>query len=55
MKPKNTVDNPELVIGLVGPIGVDLDAVIQHLKEALQRVHYKSHVIHITSIINDGV
>ncbi|WP_088683644.1 anti-phage dCTP deaminase [Rhizobium sp. R635] len=53
MKSKTTVDNPELVIGLVGPIGVDLDAVIQHLTEALQRVHYESHVIHITSIMGD--
>ncbi|MDX0997089.1 deoxycytidylate deaminase [Sinorhizobium medicae] len=47
------IDNPELVIGLVGPIGVDLDAVIGYLKKALQEVHYKSKVIHITTVMGD--
>lgn len=50
---KSVVDNPELVIGLVGPIGVDLDTVIDHLKDALAKVHYTSHVIHITSVLSD--
>lgn len=53
MKPNATVDNPELVIGLVGPIGVDLDAVIDHLQNALADVDYKSRVIHITSVMGD--
>lgn len=48
-----TVDNPELVIGLVGPIGVNLDAVINHLQSALEDVHYHSHVIHLTTIMRD--
>lgn len=32
------VDNPELVIGLVGPIGVDMDAIVAHLQSALADV-----------------
>ncbi|WP_082910340.1 anti-phage dCTP deaminase [Sinorhizobium glycinis] len=47
------IDNPELVIGLVGPIGVQMDAVVAHLKNALDDVEYESHVIHITSVMGD--
>ncbi|WP_234906786.1 anti-phage dCTP deaminase [Rhizobium rhizogenes] len=47
------VDNPELVIGLVGPIGVDMDAVIDHLQNALADVEYQSSVIHITTVMRD--
>ncbi|NLS16188.1 deoxycytidylate deaminase [Rhizobium sp. P40RR-XXII] len=48
-----TVDNPEIVMGLVGPIGVDLDAVVEFLKEALGKVQYKSELIHITRVMRD--
>ncbi|MFK0382358.1 anti-phage dCTP deaminase [Agrobacterium sp. NPDC090273] len=48
-----TVDNPEIVIGLVGPIGVDLDAVMAFLTEALAKVQYASEVIHITQVMRD--
>jgi len=47
------VENPEIVIGLVGPIGVDLTAVIGYLQEALTKVHYGSQVIHITRVMQD--
>jgi deoxycytidylate deaminase len=47
------VDNPELVFGLVGPIGVDLDHVMNTLKSALQQVSYDTRVIHITSLMRD--
>ncbi|RVL64706.1 anti-phage dCTP deaminase [Sinorhizobium meliloti] len=47
------VDNPEIVIGLVGPIGVDLNAIIGYLQEALGKVQYKSEVIHITRVMED--
>jgi hypothetical protein len=48
-----TVDNPEIVIGLVGPIGVDLNTIIAYLKEALNKVQYASEVIHITRVMED--
>jgi deoxycytidylate deaminase len=47
------VDNPEIVIGLVGPIGVDLNAIIGYLQEALDKVQYRSEVIHITRVMED--
>lgn len=48
-----TVDNPEIVIGLVGPIGVDLDAIVRFLTEALADVQYTSEMIHITQVMRD--
>jgi hypothetical protein len=48
-----TVDNPEIVIGLVGPIGVDLDAVVGFLTDALAKVQYTAEVIHITQVMRD--
>src|ERR1700676_5449961 len=42
------ITNPELVFGIVGPIGTDLDAVITALSAALQEVEYKHKLIHLT-------
>ncbi|TBC81239.1 deoxycytidylate deaminase [Rhizobium leguminosarum] len=53
MNASTIVDNPELVIGLVGPIGVDMDAIVAHLQSGLADVDYQSSVIHITSIMAD--
>lgn len=53
MNASAVVDNPELVIGLVGPIGVDMDAVVAHLQSALADVQYESSVIHITAVMSD--
>lgn len=47
------VDDPELIIGLVGPIGVDLDAIIGFLEKSLQAVNYQSKVIHLTRVMGD--
>lgn len=41
-------DTPELVFGLVGPIGVDMQAVQRALEGALRRVEYCPHTIHLT-------
>lgn len=41
-------DSPELVIGLVGSIGVDLDSVIKNIKESLSNVGYSSEEIRLT-------
>lgn len=48
-----TVDDPEIVIGLVGPIGVDMDYVIQSLEKSLHSVSYATSVIHLTTVLGD--
>jgi len=47
------VHNPELVFGIVGPIGVDLDAVMEALSRALKDVGYQLNPIHLTDLIED--
>jgi hypothetical protein len=46
-------DHPELIFGLVGPIGVDLDAVSDALRDALQDVEYASLNVRITDLMQD--
>lgn len=46
-------DHPELIFGLVGPIGVDLDGVIDDLKEALQAVGYDSQEFRATELMRE--
>jgi cytidine deaminase len=43
------VNHPELFFGIAGPIGVDLDQVIDALQEALRAVGYRCHPIRLTS------
>jgi deoxycytidylate deaminase len=47
------VDNPELIIGLVGPIGVDLDAIVTYLEKSLRAVNYEAKTIHLTRLMGD--
>ncbi|WP_282170685.1 anti-phage dCTP deaminase [Ruegeria atlantica] len=42
---------PELVFGLVGPIGVNMDDVQSSLSDALSQVGYKAKVIHLTQLL----
>lgn len=42
---------PELVFGLVGPIGVNMDDVQQSLTEALSQVGYRTELIHLTQLL----
>jgi deoxycytidylate deaminase len=44
---------PELVFGLVGPIGVDLDTVIVLLEEALHGVGYEVDVLRVTKLMRE--
>lgn len=44
---------PELVIGVAGPIGVDIDAISAAISESLKAVDYKSTLIKITDEISD--
>ncbi|WP_454655106.1 anti-phage dCTP deaminase [Bosea beijingensis] len=47
------ISNPELIFGIVGPIGVDLDSVIEAISRSLREMNYDSHVIHLTEHIRD--
>lgn len=47
------ITNPELVFGLVGPIGVNLDSVVGFLSGALQDIGYQPSIIHLTSVMMD--
>jgi hypothetical protein len=50
---RNSVDRgSELVIGLVGPIGVDLDAVASALEQALERVSYQMRQLHLIDLLS---
>ncbi len=44
---------PELVIGLVAPIGVDLDLVVESLTKALDAVGYNSTEFHLTRLMKE--
>jgi deoxycytidylate deaminase len=52
-KDSAVVMNPELVFGIVGPIGVDIEAVMDALAEALKDVGYTPIPIHLTQLIRD--
>jgi deoxycytidylate deaminase len=54
-KPKgvDVIHNPELVFGLVGPIGVDIDGVVEALCNSLKLVNYEPQSIHLTELIRD--
>lgn len=40
---------PELVFAIAGPIGVDINAISEVLKEELYRVRYNTHFVRLTS------
>src|SRR5262245_30540319 len=49
MKPATkTTPLPELVFGIVGPIGVNMDAICDSLTAALRAVSYEPFPIHLT-------
>jgi hypothetical protein len=45
--------NPELVFGIVGPIGVNLERVLGSLSAALTEMKYHPILIHLTSIMKN--
>lgn len=53
-KRMDPIKNPELIFGLVGPIGVDLDSVVLALCQALKDVGYQSKTIRLTDHIRDS-
>lgn len=44
---------PELIFGLVAPIGVDLEHVTNVLYEALKEMNYSSHVLKLTRLMRE--
>ena len=44
---------PELVIGLAGPVGTDLDALCDEIDSCLTRYKYNSHVIKVSKLIEE--
>ncbi len=46
-----TPEGGELVIGVVGPTGTDLDAFCNELTLALRRVHYESRLVRLSSLL----
>jgi deoxycytidylate deaminase len=48
-----TVRYPELVIGIAGPIGIDIDEICLSLTDALGAVDYTTHTIRITDEIRE--
>lgn len=47
----NPSSQPELIFGLVGPIGTDMNSVQIALEASLRSVGYTPHVIHLTKVV----
>ena len=45
------VKKPELVLGLVGPLGAPVDKVSELLTQSLKAVDYTSHVIRLSTFL----
>jgi deoxycytidylate deaminase len=50
--PLEPIEGPELVFGLVGAIGTDLDQVASVLSEALSLVNYRPHVVRVSALLH---
>jgi len=46
-------DHPELIFGLVGPIGVDLESVTDALTAALRDFEYDAQIFRITELMRE--
>jgi cytidine deaminase len=46
-----SISGPELVIGLVGPVGADLDLVFNSLRKQLTRVGYETMAVRVSGLI----
>jgi deoxycytidylate deaminase len=42
---------PELIFGLVAPIGVDLNGIAEALNVTLHEMHYNAHVVRLTTLM----
>jgi len=44
---------PELIFGLVAPIGVDLDLVAEMLSQSLKEMNYQAHQFRVTKLMRE--
>lgn len=51
--PFNPIQYPELVFGLVGPIGTDMTLIESVLKKELQKLEYKGIPIHVSDLFSE--
>ena len=47
------ISHPELVIGIAGPIGIDIEAITASIEDSLSSVGYRSTQIRITDEVKD--
>jgi cytidine deaminase len=47
------IPRPELVFGLVGPVGVNIDMICEVLSSELSRQNYLASKVHVTAIMRD--
>jgi deoxycytidylate deaminase len=45
------LSHPELIIGLAGPIGIDIEAMADEVGRALDQVGYRHHTVRITELM----
>lgn len=45
------LSHPEIVVGIAGPIGIDIEAIAEEIGRALDLVGYQSHSIRITDLM----
>ncbi len=49
----NPVLRPELVFGLVGPLGTDLSFVAEQVRDALSQVHYQAELYRLSKLMSE--
>lgn len=54
-KPLPLSQAPELIFGMVAPIGVDLDLLTEVLSQALKEMNYQAKLFRLTSLMRDEV
>jgi hypothetical protein len=47
------ISHPELIVGIAGPIGIDIEAITEAVSESFEAVGYRSVQIRITDEIQD--
>lgn len=52
-EPLPVPEAPELIFGLVAPIGVDLDLVAEVLSQALKEMNYQAHQFRLTKLMRE--
>ncbi len=43
------LSHPELIVGIAGAIGIDINSICDEISASLEILNYKSHIIHVTT------